>query len=325
MKNHPYPSNSVFGIRSVSTGKSSAISRLRSLALASMGQVVLMMVFILTSTVTAHAQSTPDAGLSNLTLANFFTEGWDQNWAKRSNPDGAPDMALLRVSTNFLEREFRTDFYSQQDLNSAKNRTSNLADALIAYGLDRRFMVSVTSNYQWINSRVNNDMDESNWALSTRFQLIDIPGSSYAFNVKVTSPAKSLGNDLTTVNYNLAGWEDLTPYGLSRMGLYFSVGADNFVGPHAIGAKSSDTVYDISLAKTWTAPTATLGNFTTFAELFGTTDLSGAASGKTVVTLTPGIRTGIGHNQVLMFGVDLPVSHPRPYNYGPRLTYIINF
>jgi hypothetical protein len=283
------------------------------------------LVLILASGRPAHAQSSSGSSLSNLTLSNFFTEGWDQDWAKRPNPDGAPDMALLRVSTNFLEREFRTDFYSQQDLNSKKNRTSNLADALIAYGLDRRFMVSVTSNYQWINSRANNDMDESNWALGTRLQLVDIPGSSYAFNVKVTSPAKSLGNDQTTVNYNLAGWEDLTPYGLSRVGLYFSVGADNFVGPHPIGTKSSDTSYDVSLAKTWTEPTAALGNFTTFAELFGTTDLSGATSGKTVVTLTPGIRTGIGHNQVIMLGVDLPVSHPRQYNFGPRLTYIINF
>ncbi len=302
-----------------------AVRRGRSSALAAAVKITGAVLWLAAGSVRAQAQSTPDAGLSNLTLGNFFSEGWDQNWAKRPNPDGAPDMALLRVQTNFLEREFRTDFYTQQDLNSPKNRTIDFGDALIAYGLNRRFMVSVTTNYQATNSRVNNDADASSGALGLRMQLVDIPGSSYAFNVKVTTPAKSLGNDLTTVNYNVAGWEDLTPYGLPKFGLYFSAGFDNFVGPHPIGTKSSDAAYDVSLAKTWTEPTATLGNFTTFAELFGTTDTSGSTSGKTVVTLTPGIRTGIGHNQILMAGVDLPVSHPRPYNEGLRITYIINF
>jgi len=278
----------------------------------------------------AQAQSAPtptqSASLSDLTLSNFFTDGWTDAYAKRPNPGGAPDMALLRVQTNFLEREFRTDFYTQQNLNSTKNRTINFLDALVAYGLDRRFMLSVTSNYEWINSHTaGGDTDASSVSLAGRLQLIDIPGSSYALNLKVTSPAKDIGNDLTTVTYSLAGWEDLTPYGLNRVGLYFDVAGDNFVGPHIIGAKTTDGAYDVSVAKTWTEPDAALQNFTTFAELFGTTDLSGATSGKTVLTLTPGLRTGIGHNQVLMVGVDLPVSNPRPYNYALRLTYIINF
>ncbi len=325
MKNHPCSSRSLSGAGATLPRPPVAVSR-RSLVPATVAKVASVLVLVLAATRPVHAQSAPAASLSNLTLSNFFSEGWDQPDVKRPNPGGAPDMALLRVQTNFLEQEFRTDFYSQQDLNSAKNRTINFADALIAYGINRRFMVSVTSNYEWLNSRIpNNDTDAASVAIAGRFQLIDIPGSSYALNVKVTSPAKDIGNDLSTVTYSLAGWEDLTPYGLSRMGLYFDVLGDNYVGPHTIGAKTTDTAYDVSLAKTWTEPNGTLQNFTTFLELYGTTNLSGGESGQTVVTLTPGIRTGIGHNQVLMFGVDLPVSHPRPYNWTPRLTYIINF
>jgi hypothetical protein len=288
-------------------------------------KVAAILCLILSSGHPAHAQNTSADNPSDLTLANFFTEGWDQAYDKRSNPDGAPDMALLRVQTNFLEREFRMDFLSEQGVNSTKNQTINLLDGLIAYGLDRRFMVSVTSNYEWIDSRVNNDLDASSVALGGRLQLIDIPGSSYAFNVKVTSPAKTLGNDFTTATYSLAGWEDLTRYGLKKVGLYFDVGADNYIGPHSIGNKTTDGIYDVSLAKTWTQPTSSLQNFTTFAEVFGQTNLSGDESGQTVVTVTPGIRTGIGLHQVLMAGVDLPVSHPRPYNWALRITYIINF
>jgi len=253
---------------------------------AALRRATLALALFLTLGCPARAQGTPAQNLSDLTLSNFFTAGWDQDWAHRSNPDGAPDMALLRVSTNFLEREFRTDFFTQQDVNSPKNRDVNLADALVAYGLDRRFMLSVTSNYQWINSRVNNDVNASSTALGARFQLIDIPGSSYALNLKVTSPAKAVSNDLSTIAYGLAGWEDLTPYGLKRVGLYFSVQGDNYVGPHIPGAKDVDVACDVTLAKTWTAPTGTLQNFTTFAELYGTTDLDGATSGKTVVTAT---------------------------------------
>jgi hypothetical protein len=277
----------------------------------------------------AMAQNTTvstSAPLSNLTLENFFTQGWDEAWVKRSNPDGAPDMALLRVQTNFLAQFFRVDFFSQQDVNSTKYETIDLFDVMAAKGLNRRLMISATVNYEWIDSRVNNYMDASSKAIAGRLQLIDIPGSAYALNLKVTSPAKGVGNDLTTVTYSLAGWQDLTPYGLSRVGLYFDILGDNYVGPHPIGTKSFDTAYDVSLAKTWTAPDAALlQNFTTFAELYGQTDLSGATSGKTAITLTPGTRTGIGHNQILMVGVDLPLSHPHANDWALRITYIINF
>ena len=44
----------------------------------------------------AGAGSTPQA--SNLTLDNFFSEGWNQTWQKRTR--ATPDMALLRVTTS---------------------------------------------------------------------------------------------------------------------------------------------------------------------------------------------------------------------------------
>src|ERR1700690_2341650 len=46
--------------------------------------------------------------LSDLTLLNFFTEGWGEAWAHRHRE--TPDMSLLRVTTNFLEREYRLDY-----------------------------------------------------------------------------------------------------------------------------------------------------------------------------------------------------------------------
>lgn len=272
------------------------------------------------------AQTAPTADLPNLTLANFFSEGWDQPWIKRPNPGGAPDMALLRVQTNFLSQYVRADFFSEQGLASTKNSVLDLLDVNMSKSLNRRFMVYAQGYYEWLQSRTPNRYANAfNYSVAGRIQLIDIPGSSYAFNLKATSPAKQVGNDLTTITYSLAGWQDLTSYGLNRVGLYFSVLGDNYVGPHPPGAKETDTIYDVTLAKTWTEPSAALQNFTTFAEFVGQTDLGGSFSGKTVVVVTPGFRFGIGHNQFLMAGVDLPISHPRPYNWGLRLTYILDY
>src|SRR5262249_22104488 len=59
--------------------------------------------------------------LSDLTITNFFTEGWNQPWAKRKRY--TPDMALLKVTTNFLEREFRFDYVLTNTANNATTDT----------------------------------------------------------------------------------------------------------------------------------------------------------------------------------------------------------
>ena len=264
---------------------------------------------------------------SNLTLTNLFTEGWDQAYDKRVTPDGAPDMALLHVQTNFLEREFRVDSYYQQNVGNAKARSVAFLDELIAYSFDRRFMVEVVSNYEWesLRSGANNNNGASG-AILTRLQLVDVPGSSYALNLRVTSPNDGIDMKQTTISPAIAGWQDLTCFGLKRFGLYYDVQEDSYVGPGEKGGKHTDIAYDVSLAKTWTDPDVRFfGNFTTFVELYATTNLDGADRGATALNVTPGIRFTLGHGNVLMAGVDLPVSQPHDFDTTYRLTYIINF
>ena len=280
-----------------------------------------------------QAQSTAPAQPSNLTLSNFFTEGWDQEWTHRYTPGGAPDMALLHATTNFLEREFRFDFYQQRNLGSDSTRSVDFADALIAYGLNRRFMLEVVSNYEWKNAQIGGTgSDGASGALVGRVQLVDVPGSSLAFNLKVTSPNEGIvpsgtaNNKETTFFPALAGWQDLTCYGLKRVGLYFSIGPETYVGPANAGQKRNDLVYDVSLAKTWTEPNVPcFGNFTTFVEVYNTTNLDGSENGANAANVTPGIRVTLFPKNILMGGVDLPISSPNDFHATYRLTYIINF
>lgn len=161
-----------------------------------------------------------------------------------------------------------------------------------------------------------------------RFQLVDTPTQSYAFQTKVVAPNKALGQTQTSLAYSLAGWQDmhaLVP-ALGRFGLYDSVTYENLIGPHKAGAATNDVSYDISLAETWTpAATPVFGNFTTFLEAYATTLLDGATAGKTTVSLTPGVRFWFTRQNSLTLGADFPVSHAPTYHTVFRATYIMNF
>jgi hypothetical protein len=270
-----------------------------------------------------------------LTLANFFTAGWNEDFTRRSSEDRAPDLALLRVQTNFMEREVRVNYFYQNNIRNAKQSNLNSLDAFIAYAFNRRFMVEVLGNEQWIDGR-GKSPDNSGPAerLVGRVQLISTEDSSYSFNFQAISPDPGLGQHLTTLSYGLAGFEDLTKDGLYRVGLYYSVLFDTFAGPHAVGAKQDDVQYVITLAKTLTPPeTPIFGNFTVFAETFAQTDLDGLHSSTTLVTVTPGIRFNLGKimgakfgiDNWLMGGVDIPLTGPKPYDAIYRFTYITNF
>jgi len=85
--------------------------------------------------------------LTDLTPLNFFTEGWGQAWSHRHRH--TPDMSLLRVTTNFLEREFRIDYVFTAVNNNPKVFDTQSLQGLIAYGLNRRLMLELITNYQW--------------------------------------------------------------------------------------------------------------------------------------------------------------------------------
>jgi hypothetical protein len=272
-----------------------------------------------------------------LTLANFFTAGWNEEYTRHPmTEDVAPDFALLRVQTNFLERELRVNYFHEYNINSPKQSAIDSLDTLIAYALNRRFMIEVLGNYEWIDGR-GKTPDESGPAarLVGRVQLVDTLESSYSFNFQAITPDPGLGVHTTTLSYGLAGWEDLTKrLGLSRVGLYYSVLFDSLAGPHASGATLDDVQYVVTVAKTLTSPdTPLFGNFTVFTEFFSQTSLNGIHEGSTLTTVTPACRFNLGApknitgplGNWILVGVDIPVTGPRPYDANLRLTYILTF
>jgi hypothetical protein len=265
--------------------------------------------------------------LSDLTLGNFFSEGWTQPWAKRERADGTPDMALLKVTTNFLERELRLDYARTNDLHGSKYRTTDFLNGLIAYGIDRRLMLEVISNYQWNSAFKGAGVSGAGGGGLVRFQLVDTELSSYSMQFRINEPNQSIGQTQTSRQISLAAFNDLNALaGLYRTGLYYSVTYESLVGKHASGARESDIAYDVSLATTLTGrSTPVFGNLTPFLEAYATTDLDGSKSGHTVATVTPGMRFWFYPENSLTVGGDIPVSGPHPYGGVFRVTYILNF
>lgn len=281
--------------------------------------------------VAVEEQEKNEAEPSELTLLTFFSEGWTQDWMKRSRHGRAPDMALLRVTTNFLERELRLDYvYTNNVRNNKKVENSQLLNGLLAYGLNRRLMIEVISNYQWNEPPEGSTATKANGAGAAalvRFQLADTYDQCYGLQVRVSAPNRGIGQTTTTTSPSLAGFQDLqTILGLDMVGLYESITYDSASGPHAAGARTQDVSYDVSVARTWTEAGAfPVGTMTSFLELFATTDLNGTTKYHTAATLTPGLRFWFAAENSLTVGVDFPVSQPHPFSNVFRVTYILTF
>jgi hypothetical protein len=273
--------------------------------------------------------------LSDLTLGNFFSAGWDDDFAMRTRASGTPDLTLLRVQTNYLLRDFRGNFYEESNIASTTKRDLTNFDALIDYGFNRRVMIQLSGAYQWIDPRTGDPTASGGSpGILARIQLIDTESSSCCLNLKANAPNAPLGTTQSTLSYGLAGFEDLARFNLYRVGLYYSLTFDSYAGPVEAGGKQNDVQYCVALAKTITDPdTPIFGKLSLLLENFAQTDLSGSEAGRTLVTVTPGIRFNfgpcqdmkMGSSNAIIFGTDIPISTYRPWEAIYRLSYIKYF
>jgi hypothetical protein len=272
---------------------------------------------------TPEINQNPAPPPGDLTLSNFFTAGWDQPYSFRSSlPDGAPDLPLFTLVTNFLARVSRTDYFYQGDLGKSPIKDVQFLDEYIDYAFNQRFMLSVFGNYTGIDHRDGPYQAGGAAGAQLRFQLVDTPTDSDALNFRVDSPDQGLGDHTTKLSSSITGWRDLSPLGAGRLGLYYDVIDEAYAGSAPGGMTRNDLAYGTALAKTWTKPTDPVANLSTFVEVSAATTLNGTERNRTQVNATPGVQFVIGGRNVLMFGVDFPLTHPSDTRNVYRVTYI---
>jgi len=262
----------------------------------------------------------------NLTLGNFFSEGWNRPFTMRSSlPDGAPDLPLFHVATNFLVRVTRTDYSFENTLEKTGIKNFQFVDQYVDYAFNDRFMISLFGDYAWLNEKASSNEDGAGGGVAGRFQLVSTPTSSDALNFRVDVPNKSIGVHTTNLSATMAGWQDLSQLGAGRVGVYYGVTGEADAGISTPGAPKNDFDYDIALAKTWTKPTAPVADLTTFVEFSGGTNLDGKLRSLTVLTATPAVQFIVGGHSLIMAGVDFPLTHPAAYREVYRVTYVYLF
>ncbi|MEI9893577.1 MAG: hypothetical protein WDN28_06685 [Chthoniobacter sp.] len=149
---------------------------------------------------------------ADLTFANFFSQGWDGPWTKRSRGDATPDMSLLRVQTNFVTEVFRLDYAYQRNLAAAGVRGTDGLTGTFEFPFNRRIELGIVGYYNWVDSRQGEDIHGGTEGAFVRLAWIDTATSSLATNIRVAFPNHDLGGKDTTISAALTGWQDLAPW-----------------------------------------------------------------------------------------------------------------
>ncbi len=99
------------------------------------------------------SETAATSDLTDLSLGNLFSAGWNEPWSRRPRPDHTPDLTLLRVQSNMLLRSSRTDYSFEEDTDASVHDHSQFVGELVEYSFNRRLMLAVLGNYQWIRDK----------------------------------------------------------------------------------------------------------------------------------------------------------------------------
>ena len=166
---------------------------------------------------TTEISQTPAQPPTELTLSNFFSAGWDQPYSFRTSlPDGAPDLPLFTLVTNFLARVSRTDYFYETELGKSPTKDVQFLDEYVDYAFNQRVMLSVFGNYTELDQRDSRYEAGRAAGGQLRFQLVDTQTDSDALNFRVDSPDQGLGNHSTKISSSITGWRDLSQLGVGR-------------------------------------------------------------------------------------------------------------
>lgn len=233
------------------------------------------------------AEKKPD-----LTLSNFFSEGWKfMQWEEpEQEPDQAPRFRLLKIPATVFEREIRMN-YSFTNNGDGGKLDEHEWEFEFEMPVSRRLLIEVEPK---IISLSPNDGDTTSGfgdtSLITRIMLLETRNTTLLSLLETTLPTgdedRGLGSGLTTISPGIGLWRDLG----SRYTLHGFFGLDIPVGGKDDDDPDTTVIYGTAITKTVTPKdTPFFGNLTLFVELNGSSDI-GSDNDITVVSILPGVR-----------------------------------
>jgi len=245
----------------------------------------------------------------SLSLGTFFTEGWDEPWASPpAGPGGAPRQGWLNTFNGvFYRLAIGTYGYSHGD--NGEQHTGTFTAFL---PFNRRF--ELQADLPGVSK--GDSLGAGDDVFWTRFLLSESESLTQSFNVGFRTPTgdTDIGNGVAAVVPQYEFWSN--PWeGLVVRG---GVGASAPYGHQSIREVNARTLFlgDLGLGYYFTPHDMTpIGDLVWHV----TTNLNHAMDDRgpntTTVTFTPGFRTHVGCNWYVLGGVEVPATHPEPFDY----------
>jgi hypothetical protein len=252
-----------------------------------------------------------------LTLSNLG-EGWLQPWIRPPDgSSGAPRQGWLNAFDGFFTREFHLGYFAafetpDGDVHRGLFQYQTPISRRMWIGLDVPFVVALDGN-----TGANDETDFGDLDITPRVMLHETQDLSVSAGVGVRIPTgeAETGGDVTALFPQVQFWADVG-HAVSVRGKF---GVETRVDG---GLPDSEFIGAFAIGQTLTPHDFTpLGDFTYYLSVLERTTLD-ADSDRTIVTLTPGMRTHLGHNLFVLAGVEVPVTGPKPFDTQFLLLFV---
>ncbi len=245
----------------------------------------------------------------DLTLSNFFSEGWKFAWWEEpeQESDQAPRFRLLKIPATVFEREVRMNYSFTNNGDSGK-LDEHEYELELEMPVSRRLLIEVEPTVMSVSpNHGNNHSGFGDTSLITKVMLFETRNTTLLTILDIKFPTGNedieLGSGMTTISPGIGMWRDLG----RRFALHSFFGLDIPVSGTTEETPDTTVIYGTALAKTLTSKdTPFFGNLTFFVEFNGSSDV-GSNNDITVVSILPGVRWNLGHGFWLMPGIEFPV------------------
>jgi hypothetical protein len=277
----------------------------------------------LCETITESIFGKPDPNTWHpLTLSTLFSEGWDEAWVPSPNGSGgAPRQGWINAADGNL---YRLSFFTFAEGFNHSAPNAYLGAYTILVPLSRRLELITNIPFVLSNNAVTGlpIIDPNQPATTTtqrqtgfgdvsftpRVLLHETQDFSLTAELAIVTPTGTppLAGTTTILTPAVAFWNNLSGGWVLRGGLGVAMPTDG----------SGDTlISQLAIGQTITShDTPLFGDFTYYVSAVASTPLSGG--GETSVTLTPGVRTHLGHDWYLLAGLPTPVTSERVADLG---------
>ncbi len=251
-----------------------------------------------------------------------FGDGWLQPWiAPPNGSSGALRGGWVNTFSAFFSREIDPS-YSFTSAASG-GRDEHVGAAAYLTPVNRRLELGLAIPFVDILASANGSRNAAGGlgdiVFTPKVMLQETQDLSLSLGAGVRMPTgeQTTGNGVTAVSPFIAFWRDLGAKWQARGG----IGADVFTG----GASTlPDAVFRANLALGTTLSahaSAPLGDLTPYVSMTLSQDI-GNGPDTTTFSVTPGIRTYLGWSTYFITGVEIPVTHPEPFDW--RLTAVVS-